>query len=290
MGGGYPLLPLIAYTPYVALAALFVAGIAVALRNWAASAVAGVAVACLLSAVLPRALGDGEGMPAGAAELRVLSANIHHGTAGPARLVELVEAFDADVLSIQELNAHYAVKLRRAGIYRQLPNAVLSVRRKASGGGLYSRLPLREIVAPRTRGAAFRMPRAMVTLENGTVARIVNVHPYPPKKKLVDLWREQFATLPAAEPSGFAPWILAGDFNATLDFAELRDLLDTGYRDAGEVTGNGLEPTWPAGQVLPPPVTIDHVLADERIAVLDYAVEDISGSDHRAVFARLAVP
>jgi endonuclease/exonuclease/phosphatase (EEP) superfamily protein YafD len=290
VAGGWPLVPIIAYTPYVALVAVLVAGAALALRNWAAAAVAAIAVAGLLAAVLPRALGSGESMPSGSAELRVLSANLHHGTADPERLVEMTEALDADVLFVQELNAHYAVDLKRAGIFELLPNGVLSVRRKASGGGIYSRLPLREIASPRTRGAAFRMPRAMVTLENGTVARIVDVHPYPPKKELVDLWREQFDTLPAAEPFRYAPWVLAGDFNATLDFAELRDLLDTGYRDAGEVTGNGLEPTWPAGQLMPPPVTIDHVLADRRIAILDYAVEDLSGSDHRAVFARLAVP
>ena len=37
--GGFPLVPVLAYTPYVAFAALLVAGIAVALRNWAAAAV-----------------------------------------------------------------------------------------------------------------------------------------------------------------------------------------------------------------------------------------------------------
>jgi endonuclease/exonuclease/phosphatase family metal-dependent hydrolase len=39
-----------------------------------------------------------------------------------------------------------------------------------------------------------------------------------------------------------------------------------------------------------PPVTIDHVLAPHRLGVAGYAVADLPGSDHRAVFARLAVP
>ena len=40
--------------------------------------------------------------------------------------------------------------------------------------------------------------------------------------------------------------LLVGDFNATLDHAALRRLLDTGYRDAASVVGQGMTPTcWP---------------------------------------------
>jgi hypothetical protein len=199
------------------------------------------------------------------------------------------------VLTVQELTPRYAAALELAGIRRALPEAVRTVRptvravrRKVSGGGIYSRLPLRELAGP-GGNVSFRMPRVAVGLGDGHRAGVVDVHPYPPRRNLVDLWRRQLATLPAATPAG-PPWVLAGDFNATLDFDELRDLLDTGYRDAGEVTGEGLAPTWPAGQLFPPPVTIDHVLADRRVAILDYSVEDLPGSDHHAVFARLAVP
>jgi endonuclease/exonuclease/phosphatase (EEP) superfamily protein YafD len=287
--GGFPLVPLLAYTPYVAFAALLAAGTAVALRNWAAAAVGAVAVACLLAAVLPRALGSGEGIPPGATELRVLSANVHLGTADPSELVGLVRRLRPDLLSVQELTPRFAAKLERAGLLRLLPERVLSMRRGASGGGLYSRPLMRELPAPEVEGIGFRMPRAVVRIERDHTVRVVDVHPYPPKRHLVGLWQTQLASLPAADPSGL-PWILAGDFNATLDFAELRDLIDTGYRDAGEVTGDGLEPTWPAGQLLPPPVTIDHLLADRRVAIVDYRVEDLPGSDHRAVFTRLAIP
>jgi endonuclease/exonuclease/phosphatase (EEP) superfamily protein YafD len=60
--------------------------------------------------------------------------------------------------------------------------------------------------------------------------------------------------------------------------------------DAADAAGEGLSPTWPAGQVFPPPVTIDHVLADERIEVGDVSIRDLPGSDHRAVLAQLFVP
>lgn len=291
--GGYPLVPLLAYTPYVAFVAVLVAGVAVALRNWAAALVGAVAVAFLLSAVLPRAIGSGDSPPPGASELRILSTNVHVGTADPERLVGLVQRLDPDVLVVQELTPRFTAKLEHAGIRGLLPEVVRTVQPtmgpeyRPGGSGIYSRSPLRRLPAPES--VAFRMPRAMVTLDNGRRVRIVDVHPLPPKKKLVGRWRTQLATLPPAERRD-PPWVLAGDFNATLDFPELRDVLDTGYRDAGEVTGKGLEPTWPSGRIFPPPVTIDHVLAGPGVAILDYAVEDLEGSDHRAVFARLAIP
>jgi endonuclease/exonuclease/phosphatase (EEP) superfamily protein YafD len=83
--------------------------------------------------------------------------------------------------------------------------------------------------------------------------------------------------------------VLAGDFNATLDHAVLRDLLGTGYIDAAEFTGAGLIATWPVGRHLPPLVTIDHVLVDRRSAAVATSVQTIAGSDHRAVFADLLI-
>lgn len=284
--GGFPLIPLIAYTPYVAVVAPILTTAALALRNWVAAAIAAVAAGLLLAAVLPRALGAGEDLPPGAEELRVLSANVHHGTAGPEALVSLVRRLRVDLLSVQELTPRFAGELRAAHLHRLLPDAILSMRRGAAGGGLYTRLPLRRIPAPPP--VVFRMPRGEVTMDNGRRVRVVVVHPYPPKVSSVGSWDDGIESLPAATPGG-PPWLLVGDFNATLDFPELRDLLDSGYRDAGELTGNGLAPTWPQGKILPPPVTIDHVLADKRISIVDYRVEGLPGSDHRAVFAVLGL-
>jgi endonuclease/exonuclease/phosphatase family metal-dependent hydrolase len=86
--------------------------------------------------------------------------------------------------------------------------------------------------------------------------------------------------------------VLAGDFNATLDQAEFRDVVDRGYADAGEVTGKGLEPTFPTmgHRLLPPTIAIDHVLADRRLGISEYGVDDLPGSDHRAIHAQLVLP
>jgi endonuclease/exonuclease/phosphatase family metal-dependent hydrolase len=38
------------------------------------------------------------------------------------------------------------------------------------------------------------------------------------------------------------------------------------------------------------PITIDHVLADQRLGIVEYEVEPLPDSDHRAIFAELALP
>lgn len=288
LDSGFPLVPLMAFTPYAAIAAMLIAGVAMALRNWAAAVVAGLVALCLAAAILPRAVGDGTVDAAGRETITVLSANIHHGTGEAEALVELVDRHSPDLLAIQELTPSFDRELRRAGLGRRLPNAILETRRSASGAGLYSRLPMRKLGGEQP--FFFRQPRAEVRLPDGRRVRVVDVHPYPPGRGNVDIWSEALESMPSAG-SG-APWILIGDFNATLDHSLLRGLLDRGYRDAGEVAGKGLEPTWPTGAWAGrlPAVTIDHVLADRRLGVVDYEVEDLPGSDHRPVWAELTLP
>jgi endonuclease/exonuclease/phosphatase family metal-dependent hydrolase len=285
---GFPLVPLMAFTPYVAIAALLVAGVAMALRNWAAATVAGLVSLSLAAAILPRAVGDGTVEAGDRATITVLSANIHHGTAEAEALVELVDRHRPDLLAIQELTPSFDRELRRAGLGQRLPNAILETRRSASGAGLYSHLPMRELGGDQP--FFFRQPRAVLRTPDGRRVRVVDVHPYPPGHGNVDIWSEALGSLPSAGRG--APWVLIGDFNATLDHSLLRDLLDRGYRDAGEVAGKGLEPTWPTGAWASrlPAVTIDHILADRRLGVVDYEVEDLPGSDHRPVWAELVLP
>jgi endonuclease/exonuclease/phosphatase (EEP) superfamily protein YafD len=103
-------------------------------------------------------------------------------------------------------------------------------------------------------------------------------------------WEDGLRALPAADGQAR---VLAGDFNATLDHGGLRRLLATGYRDAADVTGEGLLATWPyhgrrARTV--PPVTLDHVLADRGIALRRFRTFALPRTDHRAIFAQLTLP
>jgi endonuclease/exonuclease/phosphatase family metal-dependent hydrolase len=284
---GVPLVPLMAFTPYVAIAAFLVAGIALALRNWAAASVAAVVTLCLAAAVLPRAIGDSTVDPGGRETLTVLSANVYRGKGDPEALVALVDRYDVDLLAVQELTPRFARELRRAGIGRRLPEAVEQVKQGAGGGGIYSRFPLRPIGTGSP--TFFRQPRVDLTLPSGRHLRLVDIHPLTPGRTGIDIWEDSLGDLPATGDG--VPWVLLGDFNATLDHSKLRQVLDRGYQDAGDVAGEGLEPTWPnRDHDLPLVITLDHVLADERLGIVDYGVEDLPGSDHRTVRAELALP
>lgn len=283
---GFPLAALMAFTPYAAIAALLVAGIALALRNWAAASVGAAATLLLALAVLPRAIGDGTVAANGRETFVVLAANVHRGAADPAALVALVDRYRPDLLSVEELTPRFRRELVAAGIGSRLPNSFLETYRSSSGAGLYSHLTMRELPSPGR--FTFRMPRAELTLPDGRPLRVVSVHPYPPQPNQTSEWEEALASLPSGGHG--APWVLAGDFNGTFDQSQFRGVVDRGYRDAGDVAGEGLEPTFPSGGHLIPPVTIDHVLADRRLGIVSYAVADIPGSDHRAVEAELVLP
>jgi endonuclease/exonuclease/phosphatase (EEP) superfamily protein YafD len=274
------------FTPYAAIAALLVAGVAVALRNWLAAAVAALATVSLAAAVLPRAIGDETVSAAGRETLTVLSANVLFGRADPDVVVGLVDRYDADVLSVQELTPSFVGRLRRAGLAERLPHSFLMPRPSGRGGGLYSRFPLTPL--PRQTRFLLRMPRASIALPGGRRLRLVAVHPQPPDLSL-EQWRAALRSMPEADAG--APWLLIGDFNAGLDHAEFRDLLAGGYRDAGDVAGEGLEATWGAGPDFSwGLIAIDHVLADRRLGVAGYGVAGLPGSDHRAIHAELVLP
>lgn len=285
LDSGYPLEAMMPFTPYVAAASVAAAALALALRRRVPAALAAAAAICLGAVVLPRQFGDDTVSAAGHPTLKVLAANVHVGTADPAAFMRLVDELHPDVVTIEEFTPRFERELASAGIGSRLRYHVLDAEPQAQGTAIYSRYPLRRLPTP---NFFFKMARAEATLPTGRV-RIVAVHPIPPRHSAwVGEWEEVLATLPSGDHG--VPWLLAGDFNATLDQAPFRELVDRGYHDAGEAAGKGLDATFPAdGSLFPPPITIDHILADERWGVVSYEVEPLPNSDHHAIFAELAL-
>ncbi len=283
--GGYPLVPLIAYTPYMALLGIVTTGCAGLLRRWAPLGLGAVATLALLAVVLPRAIANGDPAIANPVDLRILTLNTHDSKADPKAIARLVREKRIDVLSVQELTTEGAAELRRSAVARLLPYGLLALHGDAYGSGLFSRYPLGRDGPSR----AIREIDATVKLPGGTV-EVSCVHPVAPTGSVaVREWKDTFASLPRAQPNGPLR-VLAGDFNATLDNESLRKLIDSGYRDAADAEGDGLDFTWPVGRAFPPLVAIDHVLADKRIAISDFQTHDVSGSDHRAISVTLSLP
>ena len=284
---GYPMVPVIAYTPLAVAGAVAVAVVALLLRRRAPALVAAVLAVALAAFVAPRALGG----PSGAEgrdgpRLTVLTANLYHDPRAAPGLVAMVRRERPDVVSLQEVSQEVAAALDAEGMRRLMPERLRELKRRGSATAVYARLPLERGRVP----AGEPMTAARLRLRGGTPVELLAVHPLAPQsKRRTDAWHTDLRALPPASPRG-AVRILAGDFNATLDHAELRRVLATGYEDAADEVGHGLRATWPSNRRFPPPVTIDHVLADERCGVRDVRVIDLAGSDHRAVVAELVLP
>jgi endonuclease/exonuclease/phosphatase family metal-dependent hydrolase len=283
------LMPLMSFTTYAAAWAWLPFLVALTRRQWLAASVALVAAAMLAVVLVPRVL-PVRGPQTGV-RLQVMTSNLRLGEAEATRIVELARDDDVDVLALQEFTPAAQARLTAAGLDRLMPYSSLAAVPGAGGSALYSRYP---VTGPgvRRNGAGFRQAYATIQPPGAAPLLVESAHPAAPTSVgMVRSWRADLTAEPGPDPHGTAR-ILLGDFNSTLDHAELRTLVGRGYRDAASAVGRGLVPTWGLyhGPRHLPPITIDHVLVDQRIGVREVRVHRIPGSDHRAVLAWLTAP
>jgi endonuclease/exonuclease/phosphatase family metal-dependent hydrolase len=126
------------------------------------------------------------------------------------------------------------------------------------------------------------------------VLDVTNVHAQPPIGGRIERWRSDLAAIGrlTAAPGNL---LLIGDFNATYDHSEFRQILHggTGGRqmvDVGTAAGSRLVPTWPMDGQLLPGVVIDHLVTSPQVHATAYSVHRVAGTDHAAIMATLAVP
>jgi endonuclease/exonuclease/phosphatase family metal-dependent hydrolase len=214
------------------------------------------------------------------------------GGADATTIVTLVRDNDVAVLAVQEFTPGAATALAAAGLTGLLPFSQLGPEVGTTGSALYSRYPITAGgVRRNTGGYGFLQAYGTIQPPGGPPVLVESAHPLAPYAlSVVNEWRGDLANEPRATPGGPLR-ILLGDFNATLDHAPLRQLIASGYHDAADTVGKGLIGTWgPYDGDLIPPVTIDHILTDQRIGIRDVSIHDVPRSDHRAVFAALTIP
>ena len=273
-----------ALTPYVAAFGLVLGLLCVLLRR----RIVGVTVVLLALALgallVPRLLSE-EQPPANGERLRIMSLNLFIGRADPETVVRIAREQKVDALVLPELTDQADAALDEAGLEELLPNRVYDTDTSGSGTAILSRYPLRQVALMDETTLA--QPSAVVDLPGNDDIELTAVHIQPGVRTgSAGTWRRELAELP--RPSERVR-VLAGDFNASLDHAAFRALVDRGYVDAAESSGDGMEATWrswPFG----PPTTIDHILADDRCAFGSYAVFDAPGSDHKALVAEIILP
>lgn len=284
-------------TPWYALVLLLVGG-ALAL-GWAGPRKVVALVAAVVAVLLglhvwwlaPQYVGDNPAPADGATPLVVMNLNMYEGNADTTELWAAVQDEDVDVLVLEEITFGALRELQALGIDEAYPFQIGKPNGAVDGTMVFSRLPLGEpVVLP----AEFQSYRVQVG-EGDDAFTLMAVHPHAPVLSgETAQWSDEIAAMLADARTSDADLVL-GDFNATADHAPLRAWRDAGWRDSLELVNAGWSRTWPANGIspvrglnLPALIQIDHVLVGERFAVIDSHVDEIEGTDHRAVLATVA--
>jgi endonuclease/exonuclease/phosphatase (EEP) superfamily protein YafD len=263
-------------------------------RRWAAGAVRSAAAPVLVLGIVVVLVGVGHGgvllergtdrealgvTPDGAVDILTLNTLGSAGGAEP--VAALIDEVGPDVVALQETPAADAERVVQLleGSYQLFtattgPQPVQATALLvAASMGRYQ-----QATAPGTSfGGVWAQPA------EGDGPQLFSVHVVPPIPGKVQTWRQELAVLTAL-CERIPGVVIAGDLNATVDHAAVRDseCVD-GASDTGGVG------TWPADRPALLGTPIDHVLADaDRWRPTASQVLDAPGDgDHRAVLVRL---
>ena len=273
------------------------------LRGFAASvlivALIGAGATGLVGAT--RGLGDGSLPEKTDASLRVLTWNTNGAAVSADRIAKVIAEQQVDIVALPEtseqVGEQIAIRMREAGdpmwvhhvnIRPDVPNGPQAWQTTiliSAKFGEYS------VIASSRDGSSntSSVPSAVAMPVDGTGPTIVAVHAVAPRQDAMDRWRSDLAWIADQCPAG--DFILAGDFNATLDhMASFGSDGGTMGRchDVARSTGNGMAGTWPASVPSLLGAPIDHVMAsDNWQATGSVVLDDAGGSDHRALVAQL---
>ena len=231
---------------------------------------------------------------AGPGSVVVMSLNFEVGD--PGELAETVVARHVDVLVLLEMSRERLVELRATGLTGRLSHVAGDAGSDAIGTVVLSRFPLAG--APTAYADADSLVVDLDVPATGTATEqvtVVAVHTRPPYHPAG--WRSDHERILGvlSHLPGDGAVLLAGDFNATLEHAPMRRILDLGFRDAADQVGSGWSPTWPAaghvsrlGIAVPAFAPIDHVLTSRALAVTAEETLEVAGADHLAVLASVS--
>jgi hypothetical protein len=265
----------LSFSPYVVVGGAVLFVISFGLRRRILACAVLLMALSMIVLLLPRFFANDPPATSGQ-HVRLMSAP---GAADPATLVKLVRDNQVDVLTLPGITPSAVAALDTAGLSAELPHRVADL--IPGGAAILSRYPLRRIIVIESDPP---QPSAVVDLPTPDDLEILAIQ-VPSPLSSASHWRTQLDRLPFTNPARMR--VLAGDFAATFDHGTFRAVLDRGYTDAAEQSGDGLIPTW-TGWALP--ITTDHILTDHRCAILGYQVLNLPNTSHDAIFAEIALP
>jgi endonuclease/exonuclease/phosphatase (EEP) superfamily protein YafD len=220
-------------------------------------------------------------------------ANLYLDNPEPEAAARQLLAAAPAVLVLTELTPQLLDAFDRVGGAERYPHRVhREPPRDEYEAGIFSVYPF--AAATVREDAPLRVVDATVTLPDG-VLRVLAVHPEAPTSRhAFRTWRTQLAALGALLTTAAPATVVLGDFNAGTLQPPYEALLRTPFRDAHDVMGTSLAPSWGVAPSLPRWVPtfvarLDHLLVGTDIAVLEVRDLDPVGSDHRPFVASLAL-
>ena len=275
----------VAASPYVLAAGVLSLACFTFARRWLGALAAVAAALVLATTQLPLFIADAA-PPADGASVRVLTVNLRFGGADARALVDAVRQRQVDLLMVQELTPDARAALGAAGLDDLLPHTVTTPSGGVGGNGIWSRTPLAAAGTPN----GFRHPPVAATTRlAGHTVFLASVHPVSPFPSDAASWSDELGRMAQWLRALDDPAIVAGDYNASFDHRQFRDLLESGMRDAVEQSGSGFVPTFPVGRRYPPLISIDHVLSRGPITASAVDTLELRGTDHLAVLATLVI-
>ncbi|MBD8061923.1 endonuclease/exonuclease/phosphatase family protein [Oceanitalea stevensii] len=238
-----------------------------------------------------RGLGD-EPLPAAQdGAVTVLTLNTLGGGSSPEQVADAADDAGADVLVLPETSADSARAIAEGLTERSGTAFQLFVERTGAWDSSSTALLVSEELGEYAQAPAPTTAHGAVRAEpvDGSGPVLVGVHPMSPHAPgpAMERWRTDLEAV--TEPCRSEPGVVvAGDFNATLDHAPMRDI--GSCVDASAEAGVGGVATWPAHLPRLVGAHIDHVLVDGDVYTVDAAaVLEVGASDHRAVVARISL-
>lgn len=220
----------------------------------------------------------------GTEELRVVTFNAQDSF-GVAEMAELERTFGADIYVLPEVRPEQLAAA--AAAHPQFAAYESRTEQTVAPTGLLIRRELGEYhygEAVETTFGSVRVEPAQAGLPI-----IEGIHTAPPLPESMDAWRADLQRVMAARDVAHPqPFILAGDFNATLrhgPLAQRTQLIDAA-QSCGRIVG-----TWPAHIAWVPrwlASPIDHILLSPGLTASDCRVERIGASDHAAFGATIS--
>jgi endonuclease/exonuclease/phosphatase (EEP) superfamily protein YafD len=210
--------------------------------------------------------------------LRVAQFNVLQPNGQRSEVIEAIRATNAELVSIQEVDAAWAAALID-GLGREFPFHHVVPRSDCYGIALFSRLPFEHVTTVEVQGTPFI--EAVVPADAQRV-RVLAVHATSPTSLRHHQRRNaQLRELSKLLTDSHLPTVLVGDLN-TVHWDEAFRALCVGSGSRPVVPPSSR--TWPARGPFAL-IPLDHVLLSPGMGYSSLALCDIPGSDHRGLVA-----